>query len=184
MRIFPVVCIWRKVDVIDDDGVATRRMAMVPRNNHASLAARQYHELEEYPLVPIEPRSRASHSQFFAAIHEGFQNLPESIAARWPTPEHLRKWCLIECGWFDEDEFDFESAKEAQRLARWIRTDNEYARIRVVGMKVIVRRPKSQSAAAMGKDDFQASKQAVLELLDRMVGVPRGELKRQAGRSG
>jgi hypothetical protein len=35
----------------------------------------------------------------------------------------------------------------------------------------------------MGKEAFEASKRAVLDLLESMIGVARGELKKQAGKS-
>jgi hypothetical protein len=183
-RTFPVNFVWRQVDIIDGDGVAVRRMAMVPLARYANVAARQYHEGEEYPLVPLEARSRASHNFYFASIHEGFQNLPEKIAARWPTEEALRHWILIETGWFEEDEFVFDSEAEAKAAMPKIRKRHVYARIMRKGSTLFVRYAKSQSAAAMGKAEFDASRKDVLELLDHMVGVPRGELKRQAGRSG
>lgn len=182
-RIYPVNFIWRKVDTVDDDGVAVRVMAMVPVARYANVAARQYHEGEDYPLVPLETRSRASHNQYFASIHEGFQNLPEKIAARWPDEDSLRYWLLIECNWYEEDEFVFDSVAEAKAAMPKIRRRQPYARIMRKDSMLFVRYAKSQSAAAMGKQEFEASKKDVLELLDHIVGVPRGELSRQAGRS-
>lgn len=182
-RIYPVVFQWRDVDLIDEEGVADRAMAMVPLARYLNVAKRQYHALEEYPLVPLEARSRASHNQYFAALSDGFHNLPEKIAARWPTQEHLRKWILCETGWFDESEIDCASPKHATQTAVLIRSFDEYARISVHGAKVIIRRAKSQAAAAMGKEAFEASKKDVLDLLENLIGVSRGQLKKQAGRS-
>jgi hypothetical protein len=177
-----VTFVWQKADVVDGDGVATRRMAMVPVHRHDNISKRQYTDGAEYTLTPIEDRSMASHNQFFAAMHEYYVNLPEKIAARWPSAEHFRKWCLVETGWCDEKEFDMASEKHAKALGTFIRTEDEYARIRVVGLKVIVRRAKSQSLAAMGKADFEASKRAVLELAQHFVGVAPGKMMKEAGR--
>lgn len=183
MKIYPVVFSWREVDLIDGEGVATRAKAMVPLPRYVNVAGRQYHEGEEYPLVMIETRSRASHSQYFAALHDGFHNLPEKIAARWPTPEHLRKWLLIETNWLYESEIDCASAKHAAQAAVLIRSFDEYARISLHGAKVIIRRAKSQSVNAMGKQAFEASKKDVLDLLESFIGVKPGSLKKEAGRA-
>lgn len=188
MRIVPVTFVWRDAEVIDDDGVATRRKVMAPLARFDNICGRQFHDGEEYPLVPLEARSRASHGHYFACIHDGFQNLPENIAARWPSEEHMRKWLLIETGWFEEKDFDCPDELFAKRLATFVRTENEYARIsihRVDGKrcKVIIRTAKSQSAAAMGKQAFEASKKDVLDLLEHMTAVPRGTLMREAGKS-
>lgn len=183
MRTVPIVMNWREVDVIDADGVATRTKAMVPNVRYAKVAAKQFADGEEYPLVVLEARSRASHNQFFAALQDGFDNLPESIAARWPTVEHFRKWALIECGWFDEKEIDFGSALYAKRAAILLHDEfDEYARIFQPndGPKLIVRRAKSQSASAMSKEPFEKSKRDVLDLVESMIGVERGDLKKQA----
>lgn len=182
-KIYPVVFSWRDVDLIDEEGVATRAKAMVPLPRYLNTAARQYHEGEEYPLVLLETRSRASHSQFFAAINDGFNNLPEKISARWPTSEHLRKWLLVETGWFQESEIDCASPKHATQTAVLVRSFDEYARISVHGAKVIIRRAKSQSVNAMGKQAFEASKKDVLDLLESFIGVKPGSLKKEAGRA-
>lgn len=176
---------WTEVDVADDEGVVTRCPAMVPLRRYDNVVKRMFALGEEYPLQIVEERSMASHKQFFAAVNEGFKNLPENISARFPTPTHLRRWLLCQTGWCDEDEFEFDDVKDADRLARWIRTDNEYAQIhhRKGTNKVIVRRPRSQDTASMGKEDFEASKRDVLDLLESMVGTPRGTLMREAGRS-
>lgn len=188
MRMVPVVFVWQEVDIVDGDGVAERRLAMVPLKRYGNVCGRQYHPGEEYPLAPLEARSRASHNHYFAALDEGFKNLPENIAARWPTSEHMRAWILVETGWFDEHEFDFDNEKDARRLATFVRTEAEYARISVSRLgqskwKVIVRRPKSQSAAAMGKVEFEQSKRDVLDMLAAFINVPRGTLVKQAGRN-
>lgn len=182
-RIYPVNCKWTEVEITDADGISSRLMAMVPTPRYAKLAERQYHPGEEYPLVPLEARSRASHSHYFAALTDGFHNLPESVAARWPSADHLRKWLLVETGWFNESEIDCASPATARQTAVLMRSFDDYARISVHGSKVIIRRAKSQSASSMGKDAFEKSKKDVLNLLEEIIGSGRGSLMRQAGRS-
>jgi hypothetical protein len=181
---YPVVMKWTEVDTVDADGVVRSTWAMVPQARYERVCKKQYQPGEEYPLVVLEPRSRASHNAFFAEIGSAFSNLPENIAARFPTAEHLRKWCLIETGWFDEKEFDCPDEKFAKRLGTFIRTQDDFARISVhrVGSawKVIVRQAKSQSAQAMSKQPFEESKKDVLDLLEAMTNVPRGSFKKEA----
>lgn len=181
-RIYPVGMIWREVDVVEADGEVQRRWAMVPLKRYDNLAKRQYLAGSEYPLVPLEARSRASHSHYFAAINEGYKNLPEKIAARWPTSEHFRKWCLVETGWFHESEIECANEKLARQTAVLMRSFDGYARISVHGPKVIIRRPRSQSAAAMSRPEFEASKKDVLELAEHMIAVPKGSLRKEAER--
>ena len=157
--------------------------AMIPQPRFMPLCNKQYAVGETYPLLPVEERSMASHSQFFAAIHDGWMNIPESMAARWPTETHLRKWCLIESNFFEEKEFEFETVDAAKRFAAFYRKVDDYARIFPHDKKVIIRFAKSQSLAAMGKDQFQASKKAVLELIESMIDVEKGTLEKEAGQS-
>lgn len=195
MRILPVNFIWQQVDVVDDDGVAERRMAMVPLTRYANVCKRQFHELEEYSLAPIEVRSRASHNQYFAALEDGFHNLPEDLKSLekrldikvppdgWIDSEHLRKWALCQTGWCDVGQFDFETKEEATRLAKFYRRQDEYAHIAVRGTHVTIKTAKSQSAAAMAKQPFEESKRAVLDLIETMIGVKSGTLNKEAGKS-
>ena len=156
---------------------------MVPDSRFLPLCNRQFAVGENYPLLPVEERSMASHNQYFAAIADGWQNLPENISERWPSEEHLRKWCLVESGYFNELEHEFGAEDEAKRFAIFFRKADDYARIYVHGKKVIIRVAKSQSKAAMGKDVFQASKVAVLDIIESLTGVKPGELMRNAGQS-
>lgn len=195
MRYLPVVMVWQIVEVVDSDGVAARRPAMVPLKRYANVCARQFHEGEELPLVPLEARSRASHNAFFAQLNEGFDSLPDSLHAvadrlgiKTLPPgglvdsEHFRKWALCELGWCDVDDFSFDSDKDAVTFARYCRRKDDendtYTMILVRGNRVTVKTPKSQSAASMSKEPFEASKKAVLDLLESMLGVTRAELRK------
>ena len=176
-----IVFVWREIPI--EGGTFKACFAMVPVPRYANVAKRQFVEGHEYVLEQASERSMASHSQFFAALNDYFDNLPETIAARWPTANHFRRWLLCETGWFDEKEFDLISEKHAKALAAFIRTEDDYARIVVRNKKVIVRRAKSQSLKAMGKEDFQKSKNDVLDLAAQFVGVPRAMAMKEAGRS-
>jgi hypothetical protein len=184
-RVYPVNFIWREVDVIDGDGEVRRQMAMVPSGNYASVIRRQFHAGEEYTLAPIEARSRASHNQYFAAVADGYQTLPE-YDRRWRNAEHLRKWALVETGWFDELEIELQSPRHAERLtARLIEYAQQhrvYVKVIIEGSRVLIRTAQSQAAAAMGKVDFEQSKRDVLDLIEGFIDVPRGTLMREAGK--
>lgn len=189
-RPIPVTYDWLEVEVTDPaSGEVRRCKAMVPKSRFDNICGRQFDLGEDYTLVPHEDRSMASHRQYFAAIKDGFNNLPERLHARWPTAEHLRKWCLVECNLFDEKEFDCPDETFAKRLGYFIRTEDEYAVISIhktegtKRVKVIVRRAKSQSMQSMGKAEFQASKQAVLDLIESFIGLERGQLKKHAGKN-
>ena len=141
----------------------------------------------------------ASHKQYFAALNSGFKNIPENIMwrknrkdelildddgrkiAMWPSPEHWRKWLLIEAGFYQERIIEEVNSTYARRLANWIREDDDFARIAVNGATVIVRRAKSQALPNMNKREFEESKRAVLDLNDQMTNVPLGTHWREAG---
>lgn len=175
------------IDVHDPDSGEIIR-AMVPIDRYRKVAGKQFVIGEQYPLVVLEARSRKSHAAYFAALNDGYKNLPEDIAPRFTNAEHLRKWILIETGWCNESESEWDSNKDAMRFVGFIRKDvDEYARFNVrqrdnKRWQVLTRRAKSQSAAAMAKGPFEESKKAVLDYLESMIGLPRGALKKHAGR--
>jgi len=152
--------------------------SMVPR--HPRLADRHFVVGETYTLEPREDRSSASHRHYFAAIKEAHDSLPEEAADRLPSPEHLRKFCLIKAGYRDERSIVCSSKAEAQRLAAWVRPMDEFAIVAVQGATVIQWTAKSQSVRAMGKAEFEASKDAVLNVIASLIGTDATTLRQRA----
>lgn len=155
--------------------------AMVPRSPR--LADQAYAVDEVYVLVPHEDRSTAGHNHQFAWLKEAWTNLPENLADNFPTPEHLRKRALIEAGWYDETIVDAGSNVAALRVAAAFRQIDDFALVIVRGVHVIRRTAKSQSRRSMNKQEFQASKQAIIEIISSMIGVKPAALANQAGQA-
>ena len=136
---------------------------------------------ERYRLEPVEERSAASHRHYFKAVNEAWANLPERLAAHYPTAEHLRARALIEAGYCTIADYVCSSRAEAVRWAANLRAEaSEYALVVISETVVRVFKPKSQSVKAMGKEEFQASKDAVFTALAKMIGVTTAELQNHA----
>lgn len=138
---------------------------------------------ERYRLVEHNDRSAASHNHEFAFVAEAWAQLPEHLSEQFRTPEHLRKRALIDAGYFNQQEVDAGSHAAALRVANFIAAMDEYSVVVVRGPIVVKRSPKSQSRRAMGKEEFQASKQAVLEIVSALIDVKPETLTRNAGRA-
>jgi hypothetical protein len=160
------------------DGASMRPLpAFAPRRAHRFAAG------EIVSLAPAEPRSSASHRHYFACVREAWVNLPERLAARFRTEEHLRKYALIKAAFCDQRSIVCASRAEARRIAAFIEPLDDYAIIALEGRLITVFTAKSQSAAAMSKSQFQASKEAVLGLLAEMIGVDPAALVQAGQRS-
>jgi hypothetical protein len=152
--------------------------AMEVLRHHAKQADKLFTIGEVYQLETVHERSAKSHAQFFAALREGWLSLPDHLAQQFPTPESLRKYALIRTGFRDERSIAASSRAEALRLASFIRPIDDHAIVTVTGSLVVVYTAKSQSYRQMGKDEFQRSKQAVLDFVDDLLDVARGETER------
>lgn len=130
-----------------------------------------------YPLEVREERSLISHNHYFASVAEAWKNLPEDQAERWPTAEHLRKFALIKAGYHDERSIVCASKAEAQRLAAFVKPMDDFAVVIAREAVVIVWTAKSQSVRAMGRVDFQRSKDAVLDIIAGLIGTSADTLK-------
>lgn len=146
----------------------------------AKAADKDYIVHERYRIAPVEVRSKRSHNHYFAAVADAWKNLPKEYTERFPTAEHLRKWCLIKRGWRDERTIVCSSKAEAQRMAAFMKPLDEYAVIVAKEAVVVHWTAKSQSARAMGKQDFQQSKDDVLDELAQMLGTTADDLKKNA----
>lgn len=131
---------------------------------------------ERYMVEIQHERSIASHRQYFAALNECFMNLPERIAEQFPTVERLRKYALIMTGHRDECSYVANSAAKALEIAAFVRPLDDYAIVSVSGATVVVLRAKSQSMRAMGKRDFQRSKDDVLNFVATLLGTTAASL--------
>ncbi len=155
--------------------------AMIPL--HARAADREYVVGQRYRLEHREERSSATHAHEFAWLHEAWSNLPEDLADLYASPEHLRKRALIEAGYCTEEAVDCGSNAAALRVAAYMRGHDDFALVIVRGSIILVRRAKSQSYRAMNRQEFAASKRAIMEIVAGMLGVTPDSLQRNAGAS-
>ena len=157
--------------------------AMEPLPNFAKRCDERFVVGERYRLEVVEDRSHRSHSHFFAAVHDAWLNLPEDKLERFPTDEHLRKWALIKAGFRDERTIVVASKAEARRLVAFMRPLDDYAVVVARDAVVVVWTAKSQSYKAMGRKEFQRSKDAVLTVCAELVGVTVADLRKEGGRA-
>jgi hypothetical protein len=150
--------------------------AFWPRPAFRREADKQFVVGQTYRLAEYEDRSQTTHNHQFAAINEAWKNLPERLAAQFPSPLHLRKRALIETGFFKETRLDVGSQAAASAVATTLRAKDEFAWIVVRGGIVVMREAKSQKRTAMDKAEFQASKTAALEWVANLIGVEPDQL--------
>lgn len=172
-----------------------RTMTLVPR--FARVADAQFKDGEEYPLEVKEQRSSKDHAHFFASVKNAFDHITDAETLEvLSTPNKLRQWALIQTGWCDVTVFGpltkRAAMKGAQTAAINFRRKDDYCEItvrpshdeetgEVNGWAVVIKDAKSQSRASMDKEDFRASKIAVLEVLSGHIEVKRRDLEK-AGR--
>lgn len=166
----PVVCVW--------DG-----NVMIPLPRFKRLCDSQFAINEEYPLMIVENRSMASHNHYFAALSEGYSNLAEEYAQEFDSIEHMRHWCLCREGYCTQDRYELNTAEDARTMLKVLKAQNRSTIVKVTGTVVIVYSPESQSMAAMKKQRFEESKDAVLARVASMARTTPAELKKNAGRS-
>lgn len=125
----------------------------------------------------LRDRSIRSHNHQFAEIKDLWLNIPEQLhsAPYAATSETFRKHGLIVCGHHDAEVVTCGCPEAAERVAAVLSTmankAHGYAITRVEGSVVTCFTPKSQTLKAMGNDDFQASKTAVLDWCKSVVDV-------------
>ena len=155
--------------------------AMMPLRPRA--ADRVFVVGEVYTLVEHQLRSVKSHDHFFAVVHDAWLNLPEEMAHRWPSEDHLRRYALIRAGYCTQREIVCATRAEALRWSTEMSRASEFAVVEAPGPVVTIYEAKSQSMRAMGKPAFEDSKQKVLDVLAELVGTDPTTLRQQAGRA-
>jgi hypothetical protein len=125
-------------------------------------------------------RSAESHRHFFAVINDAWQNLPDRFVMDFPTPEHLRKFCLIKAGYCTMSKVVCATKMEARRSMVVVRKLDSYAVCEIAGNVLTIYQAESQNMKAMGKKKFQESKDAVFRILSEMLGADVAEAGRAA----
>lgn len=153
---------------------------MIPWQRFERVCNKQYVVGLAYRLAECEERSTATHNHEFAWLKDAWMNLPEDVAELYPSPEHLRKRALIEAGFYNEQIVDAGTSAAAIRVASAFRSREEFSLVIVRGPLVVLRVAKSQSRRAMNKEEFQASKTAIMDVIAAMIGVDTKTLAAQA----
>ena len=139
---------------------------------HPQAAEKHFVGGQVYVLSETRDRSDKSHSQYFAVIQWAWDNLPEDVSAQFPTPEDLRARALIASGYAKSRQFIGSTNKQAVELAAFIGHGREnYAVVSVHENVVTELTAQSQNHKAMGREQFQKSKEAVFEYCAAMCGV-------------
>jgi hypothetical protein len=149
---------------------------MVPMR--PELAERVFRPDGHYLLEAHHERSYQRHRAYFASLHEAWSSLRVDD---FPSPEHLRKFALIKCGYYDERVLVCDTASQAERVAAFVRPLDEFAIIVRDDTLVRVWTARSQAYKAMGRDEFNRSMSEVLDYVAGLVGVSREELDREGG---
>jgi len=151
--------------------------AMLPINaSMQKLCDELYVIGERYRLIELQERSRNSHNHYFAALAQAWQNLPEDLAERFPSPEHLRKYALIKCGFYNSRSIVASSAKQARDLASFMKGLDEFSIVVAREATVTLYSAQSQSLKAMGKASFGTSKTQVLDFVASLIGTTQAQI--------
>lgn len=143
---------------------------MRPLPRFHNLANGEFVVGEKYRCEVQEDRSWVSHRHQFAWLHEAWLSLPESIAGRFLNEDQLRKHALIAGGFCDSTSVACSSRAEAERWFKVLTADDPYCIVKIEGNTLIRFTAQSQAVHAMGKPRFQASKQAVLDYVEGLLG--------------
>lgn len=143
-----------------------------PLNRFHNVLNAAFGQGEIVTLEQVHERSKASHDHEFAWLDDVHATLPDSIAANYPSAEHLRKSALIATGWCHVRDYPCSSRAEAQRWAANLRAEADtYAVVIVRDDVVRVCTAKSQARNKMKAADFQASKVAIIDYIASLLGV-------------
>ena len=157
--------------------------SLVPDGNFAAAALHDRLGEGQVVFVDLDPeRSAKSHKHQFAFVRTAWHNLPDGLkdAPFAKNPEALRKHALIACGFCHTEMIAVGSKRRAERVAasmtRVAARLNGYAIATVEGSVAYCHTAESQKLKEMGGARFQDSKQAILEYLAELIGVPPEDL--------
>lgn len=159
--------------IFEWDGDAMRPLARYHNRVNADFVVGERYRGELHA-----ERSDVSHKHQFAWLHDAWLSLPEHVAARFLNEDQLRRHALIAGGFCDSTTVVCASRAEAERWCQYLRAREPDTIITISGNVLVQFTAFSQSRKAMDGKKFQASKQAVLDYVDNLLGVERGATAR------
>lgn len=160
--------------------------AMLPVTKDRRRCEEEFVPGRRYRLAPVEERSGKSHRHQFADIRHAWDMLPESLKHVFPTAERLRKHALCRTGYCAYVPCILPSREEALATVAKLRRlaevrDETFWLVTVEDRTIHQYFPMSQSYKAMGKKQFQESKDACLRwIANDLIGVSVDDLKHYA----
>ena len=154
---------------------------MVPLGRYRALCLRTFAKGRDYRLVVDEERSPESEKHYFASLRDAWMNLPREAAKEFLSVEHLRAHALIRTGFCDKSTTVWATKSDALQFAAMADQIAPLSIVEVDGTRVTIWTAHSQSRRAMKKDEFQKSKDAVLDWAWGLSGVSREEHEKHGG---
>jgi len=141
-----------------------------------TLADKVYVDGETYRLAVEEERSMASHNHYFAAIADVHETLDDAMTLMLPTPEHLRKYALIKCGFYNCTFEVFDTPEDAAKFGYILSKTDPFCVVQIEGNCAQIFTAQSQSKSAMGALQFKESKRRVLEYVETLIEAREREI--------
>lgn len=157
--------------------------AFIPLPRFKRSCDEQFAVHEEVAIVRFHARNMNQHRGYFASLHDAWSNLDHQYDGVFPSEDHFREWALCQTEFCHVTHEAYSTKADAMLAAKAARKLAPYAVISVAGTTVVTKHAMSQSIAAMGKETFEASCKAVLEVVAGMARTTPRELKKNAGRS-
>ena len=137
----------------------------------ARLADDRFVVGEQYLVTEQLESSARSRSHFFATLKDHWDSFPDALLERFPSVESLRKYALIKSGFHNRESIVLGSHADAERVAAFMRPKDEFAIVLVGGCEVARYTARSQRPSVMGREEFQRSKDAVLDYANKLLGI-------------
>lgn len=142
-------------------------------------AQKHFETGEVYAIEFADPPSDVTKRHFFAVINDSWKNLSNeplpgknwSLADRYPSPEHLRKWAIVKAGYADESMVPCDTDEMADRVVMMARRLDTYCVISRPEGSNVVRIWTAQSITKMDRRTFQNCKTLVFGILSDLIGV-------------
>ncbi|MEL6411689.1 MAG: hypothetical protein AAFQ38_14930 [Pseudomonadota bacterium] len=157
--------------------------ALIPDGNFSVAQVNDRFGAGQVVVVDLDPqRSGKSHKHQFVFVKTAWENLPDYLvdAPFAVSVETLRKHALIATGFCHTEMVPVGTKQRAERVAVAMSSlasrAHGYCITDVRGSVAYCHTAQSQSVKSMGRDEFQKSKQAILEWLADLIGVTPADL--------